>query len=158
MPYLLGDLQYALNGSLQDGIKQIRAAKNALADGHLDDILQKREFGHCTLSNSTFTVIHNVPNLDFQMTGDGICLYEWNTLRNLLQDGRCTLGHTQKGFQEWRHHEPLPIEDPDKTIEILIAHSPVCKKGGGTALLQSDFVTSEFEISGHSVNCLGLGI
>lgn len=156
--YLLGDLQYAQNTSLQNGISQIRAAKNALSNGHLTDILQKRGLGHCTLSNSTFLVIHNVPNLDFQMTSDGISLYEWNTLRNLLQDGRCTFGHTRESMQEWRYHEPLPIENPDATIEILISHSPVCKKGGGHALMQSDFVTSEFEMAGYSVTCSGLGI
>ena len=154
--YMLGDVEHMISGKLTKGISQIEAAKDLHAQGKLAALLADRGIQNCVSTNSTFVVVHNISNFDFQITSSGVCMYEWNTLRNLLQDGRCTFGHSRNAPEDWKYREPMPIEDPDQVMEILIKNSPVCLLGGGDRIFRTDKMASSAQFLQNKVTCIGI--
>lgn len=69
---------------------------------------------------TSLVLIHNLNNLDFGQY-DGVLLYQWNTLRNLLKRriGQAS-GHPDEGFKHYGSR--VPLEDIEATIAHMHEH------------------------------------
>jgi hypothetical protein len=155
--YIAGDLDH-LSGSFWKGINQIEGAKKAFESGMLDEVLINKGVVGATVDNSTFAIIHNVSNFDFQLLESGVVSYEWNTFRNLIQDGRYFTGNSKDLPVSGNLDRVIPVENPDDTIDLLMQFSPVVHQMGGKELFETDYVETIFQIQDKKVTCLGLGL
>lgn len=161
MAYLSGDNWYSKKSedSISDAIRQLKAARALLQSGGLEKSLESINIFDCTSDNTEYLIIHTVNNLDFQLDDSGIAMYEWNTFRNLMDDGRCELIHPgQKEPTEWRYHSALPVESPDKVIELLLEHSPICRKTGATDIKITHDIVTKAKVGQLEVLSEGLAI
>lgn len=156
--YLLGDLEHILSDKLRKGIRQITDAKLAMESGALKDVLVSRGLTDASLTNSTFMLVHNIPNFDFCVLPQGVVSYEWNTLRNLFRDGEVRYGHTRQENAVWRNEAPMPLEYPDAVIDLLLKNSPASSVGGAKSLFESDNMESSVAIGEKVVRARGLGL
>lgn len=108
----------SLNSDISLGIEQLRGVKEYLEQGKLYDLLSKRGLSNVTSENSSFILIHNIPQLDFQKSNDGIALYDWNTFRNLLKDGECTININPLKTIKLSNH--LLLKDPYDVVDKLL--------------------------------------
>ncbi|WP_440205654.1 hypothetical protein [Actinobacillus pleuropneumoniae] len=88
--YFEGEVKQ-IQSDISKGLKQLRSARDLFEQGRLDLHLNKVGIENATLDNSSFILLHNIPQLDFQITKDKIALYDWNTFRNLLKNGECII-------------------------------------------------------------------
>jgi hypothetical protein len=159
--YLAGDNWYSRRSkkTIQKGILQLNSAKHLLDIGRLQDSLNAINIFDCTPENSEAIVVHNICNLDFQLDQTGVALYEWNTFRNLLDDGRCTYGQTREGYpKEWKYHEGLELENPDSVIEVLLKNSPICLITGANNIANTFKLETECYIADKRIRSNGLGL
>lgn len=89
LPHLRDELkEYSGNSQILHGLEQLRNLRNRLNDPTVIERVRQstgdRQLDSTTLAKrSDFLLINNIENLDF-CTNDGIGMYEWNTLRNLM--------------------------------------------------------------------------
>lgn len=158
LPYLWGDVKHLIAGNISDGIRQLSEMKSFLAEGVLRPALAKRGIVDICLDNADWLLIHTITNLDFQQTEEGIALYEWNSLRNLLDRGRTLNGNLNGEPTDWRFEEVLPIETPDMVIGAFLEKHPHVKKHIGPALAESRSSTSVFNVGNQRLELEGLGL
>jgi hypothetical protein len=84
----------AIQKDIGKGLHQLREAKRLLDNGELDATFKARGINDATCNNCSFVLLHNIAQLDFQQTADGISLYDWASFRNLLKDAECSFGHS----------------------------------------------------------------
>lgn len=101
LPHFRDELsEYASpKGRISDGLQQIKNIRKNLADQDFIDRVRQavgnNKLNAETLSkNARLMLIHNVENLDF-CTSDGVVMYEWNTLRNLMKGEIMEVGNGQ---------------------------------------------------------------
>jgi len=159
-PFLRGDVEYLTNKHIQHGIYQLKSIADFHKEGCLDQILINKNISHCEFKNTIYMLVTNITNLDFQKDRNNIVHYEWNTLRNLLQDGSCYYGDSNSplNYIEWRHSKPLPLEAPGEVIDILMTHNPALKQISAEQIFMTKDIQSQFELNGTTYKSIGLGI
>jgi len=160
-PFIRGDVEYLTNKNIHKGVFQLAKMKEYHAKGMLDQILESKSIAACTPENTTYMLVTNVTNLDFQKDErSGVVCYEWNSLRNLLLNGRCWYGHSNdmNSQKEWRYHSPLPLEEPSMVIDILLAHSPALKAIDAELIFRSKYLATKFRVGDVQCNSIGLGM
>jgi|GEM_PF-1794955 len=147
----------AIQKDIGKGLHQLREAKRLLDDGHLGDTLKARGIADAKPDNSSFVLLHNIAQLDFQYSGDGISLYDWATFRNLLKDGECRFGRSDGPSELVRLPTPLIASHPATVIQRLLSEHPAYRQVFIDPWA-SDRVTTSYEVLGEMIHIRGLGI
>lgn len=84
--YLHERIKFFNGEYIQKGIDQLSVLRDNFNDPSIREKLKNHKLENATLENSYFILLHNVPFLNFYEY-KGIFMYEWNLLRNILQDG-----------------------------------------------------------------------
>ena len=147
----------ATQNDIGKGILQLREAKRLLEAGLLHKTLAARGIDDAAPDNSSFVLLHNIAQLDFQSTDDGISLYDWATFRNLLKDAECLFG-TSNGEQKYlKLQSPLVIAHPMAVIQRLLGEHPAYR-AMNPAVWSTERATTEYAIEGKTIRVIGLGI
>ncbi len=125
LPHLRDEMkEYSGNSEILKGLRQIKRLRELIrTDGVLtrvrQTIRQRKLTSEELATRARYMMIHNSEGLDF-CTSDGIAMYEWNMLRNLMigvtgfvAGGRST-STSMTGLE-------LELDDPQKTMEALFA-------------------------------------
>lgn len=125
LPHLRDEMkEYSSNSEILKGLGQIKRLREVIeSEGVLTRVRQKvrqRKLTSKELNRrARYLIIHNSESLDF-CTSEGVAMYEWNMLRNLLK------GTTGFVFDGESHSVSMaeldfPLDDPQKTMEVLWA-------------------------------------
>lgn len=147
----------ALQKDLGKGLHQLREAKRLHDTGLLAKTLSARGIEGATPANSSFVLLHNMAQFDFQQSDDGISLYEWATFRNLLKDAECQFGHSDGPIELVRLPTPLVVKHPTSVIQRLLSEHPAYKRTHVDPWAQERATTS-YEVLGRTIHIRGLGI
>lgn len=147
----------AIQKDIGKGLLQLREAKRLLNDGALDATLKARGVTDAVPANCSFVLLHNIAQLDFQYTEDGISLYDWATFRNLLKDAECSYGHSDHEPAWIRLPTPLVVSHPTAVIQRLLSEHPAYQQLYRDPWAQ-ERVSVSYTVSGKSVKVHGLGI
>ncbi|MGM3275042.1 hypothetical protein [Ralstonia sp. 24A2] len=147
----------ALQKDIGKGLHQLREAKRLLEDGHLGATLEARGITDATPANSSFVLLHNIAQLDFQHSKDGVSLYDWATFRNLLKDAECYVGHSDGRPKRACLPTPLIVNHPTLVIRRLLSEHPAYTQIQAAPWAQERAATS-YEILGKMICVRGLGI
>lgn len=160
---LLGEMAFlqsvikSIQGDIGKGLRQICDAKRLLENGLLDATLKARGINDATLENSTFVLLHNIPQLDFQYSSQGVSLYDWATFRNLLKDAECRYGRTDSISSLSRLPTPLVAAHPTAVIERLLTEHPAYSQVYKDPWAQERSAIV-YEVLGKTILVSGLGI
>lgn len=147
----------AIQGDIGKGLHQLCEAKRLLDNGLLDATLEARGIEDATPENSTFVLLHNIAQLDFQHSSTGISLYDWATFRNLLKDAECRFGNSDGPCPLVRLPTPLVAAHPTLVIERLLAEHPAYSAVYPDPWAQ-ERSSMEYTVLGRTVLVRGLGI
>ncbi|OBU49936.1 hypothetical protein [Stenotrophomonas maltophilia] len=147
----------ALQKDLSDGLRQLRGAKACLEDGRLEPLWASRGLSGVTAANSSFLLVHNIAHVDLQVTHDGIALYDWRTLRNLLDDAAVTVRRPGEPEVLRRAASPLSVSNPMDVVQTLLSEHGIYA-GAGQAAWAPLAVTSSMELVAGRVHMRALGI
>jgi hypothetical protein len=147
----------AIQKDIGKGLHQLREAKRLLDSGLLDNTLKTRGIADATPVNSSFVLLHNIAQLDFQHASVGISLYDWATFRNLLKDAECQFGHSNGPSQLVRLPTPLVAANPTAVIQRLLTEHPAYKQTFIDPWAQES-ATTRYEVLGTAIHIRGLGI
>ncbi|MGP2656527.1 hypothetical protein ACOJTA_05720 [Malaciobacter sp. WC5094] len=88
-PYYKDEIKsFCHNKLFKKGLKQLSSVNKAiLEESFLDELKLKGVKLNQKKDNFVLILVHTSAQLDFQQIGD-VVLYEWNTLRNLFDDGK----------------------------------------------------------------------
>jgi hypothetical protein len=114
--------EYMDNSQIVHGLTQLKNLRSLIGSaGVLMRVKQKT--GHRKLTATSlaacarYLLIHNIENLDF-CTSEGIAMYEWNTLRNLLKNTLNTV--TKGGITSVSSVEgDINLDDPHQVMEAF---------------------------------------
>lgn len=111
--------EYFNNEDIQHGLNQIKRLRELIAtDGVLTRVRQslrnKRLTAEDLGSRARFMLIHTIESLDF-CTSEGVAMYEWNTLRNLLK-GSAGFISNSGGERKFAELE-IDLSNPVQTME-----------------------------------------
>jgi hypothetical protein len=94
---------------------QIAALKDNMDERSIRDKLIACGLGGARKSNSYFILLHNIPFLNFYEFS-GVIFYEWNVLRNILQNGRVFVQKYERGVEKAAGHiyatDKVPLHKP----------------------------------------------
>ncbi len=153
-PYFSGAVK-RLQQDLSKGIEQLSEAKRLLESDRLGETVKNLGFNDTpSLNNSSFIVLHNLPDYDYQVTNYGIALYDWNSFRNLILDFRI-LSPSEEGLFEYRGDYIAKLSDPDIVISKFFSHHPVFKGQKDNVLLAK---TSKLNVVLDNCNIVAIGI
>jgi len=107
--------------------------------------------------NSTFVLLHNVAQFDYQHTRDGLALYDWASFRNLLKDGESTLGGTHMKPITFRLPTHLVADHPMRVIERLLNDHPAYRLMAADPWA-NERASTTYELLGELVCVESLGI
>jgi hypothetical protein len=147
----------AIQKDLGKGVHQLREAKRLLGSGDLSETLRARGITNATSSNSSFVLLHNIAQLDFQTSNDGISLYDWASFRNLLKDAECCYGRSDGLGELVRLPTPLIVSSPADVIQRLLSEHPAYKQTF-TDPWAPERATTSYKILGKTIRVCGLGI
>ncbi|WP_257835145.1 hypothetical protein [Burkholderia glumae] len=147
----------ATQNDIGKGLHQLREAKRLLEANLLHKTLTSRNLEGATAANSSFVLLHNIAQLDFQGTNDGITLYDWATFRNLLKDAECQVGWSNDEPEFARLPSPLRIHDPMAVIRRLLNEHPAYRSMGAD-VWSSDRATTRYSVERTRIQVTGLGI
>lgn len=147
----------AIQKDLGKGLHQLREAKRLLECGDLSETLRARGISDANPSNSSFVLLHNIAQLDFQASSDGISLYDWASFRNLLKDAECYYGHSDEQGQLVRLPTPLIVSAPADVIHRLLSEHAAYKQTFNDPWAPERATTS-YKILGKTISVCGLGI
>lgn len=111
--------EYFNNDDIQHGLYQIKRLRELIAtDGVLTRVRQRLGNNRLTAedlgSRARFMLIHTIESLDF-CTSEGVAMYEWNTLRNLLKG---SVGFISNSGGERKSVElEIDLSNPVQTME-----------------------------------------
>jgi len=147
----------AIQKDIGKGLHQLCEAKRLLDHGLLKATLEVRGIIDATPDNSTFVLLHNIAQLDFQHSSAGVCLYDWATFRNLLKDAECRYGHSDGPCPLIRLPTPLVATHPTVVIQRLLTEHPAYRETYPEPWVQ-ERSTMTYEVLGRTVSVRGLGI
>ncbi len=154
-PYFNGSVK-RLQSDLASGIKQLSEAKYLQESGQLDETLRTRGFNHPSKDNSSFILLHNIPDYDYQCTDYGIALYDWNSFKNLILDFRIFVT-TENSNTEIRGEYRAPLSDPDTVISKFFTEHPVFK-GKAKQVFLVEHSKLEFSLGVNRLAVEGVGL
>lgn len=147
----------AIQDDIGHGLHQLCEAKRLLDNGLLFDTLRARGIEGANSANSTFVLLHNIAQFDYQYSMAGVSLYDWATFRNLLKDAECWYGHSDGLCQLVRLPTPLIATHPMAVIQRLLTEHPVYKRTFSDPWAQ-ERSTMSYEVNGKTILVRGLGI
>lgn len=147
----------AIQKDIGKGMHQLREAKRLLDNGNLDHTLASRGIADASPANSSFVLLHNIAQLDFQYSSDGVSLYDWATFRNLLKDAECRFGHSDGPSELIRLGTPLIATHPTAVIQRLLSEHPAYRQAYPDPWAQERASTS-YDVLGRTIYTRGLGI
>lgn len=147
----------AIQDDIGKGLLQLREAKRLFEGGHLDSTLKDRGIVDAKPANSSFVLLHNIAQFDFQQTSDGISLYDWATFRNLLKDAECGFGRSDGPSELIRLPSPLIVTDPTTVIQRLLTEHPAYSIGYADPWSQ-ERASTYYEVLSREIHVCGLGI
>jgi len=149
----------AVQSDFSEGLRQLRGAKKLLEEGELIETLKKRGLDGASKENSTFILIHNIAQFDYQQTVDGICLYDWASFRNLLLDGQIAMGHSHipDSNRLVRLKTPLALGCPSNVVQRLLSEHPAYVQIKDQAWMAEN-VTTSYQIENTRFTLSSLGI
>lgn len=153
----LDSLVATLRGDLGKGMRQLRGARACLENGQLQSLWASRGLSEVTAANSSFLLVHNIAHLDLQMTQDGIALYDWRTLRNLLDDGSATAMRSGGGEVTMHFDSPGIVADPVQIVKKLMSEHVIYANAAEAAWAATSVSTS-MELVGGTVHITALGL
>lgn len=111
--------EYFNNDDIQHGLFQIKRLRELIAtDGVLTRVRQSLRNKRLTTedlgSRARFMLIHTIESLDF-CTSDGVAMYEWNTLRNLLKGSAGFISNS--GGERKSAELEIDLSNPVQTME-----------------------------------------
>lgn len=144
-PYYKDEVKSFCNNKLfRKGLKQLSSIKEAMHQQEFIDKLQRLGIElNGSKNNYILILTHTSAQLDFQQVGD-VVLYEWNTLRNLLDDGQelmCNINLTNPTVQVNHISSKLKLENVDSVVDSIFRSSTKDYKSGW-----NKFINSSFEI------------
>jgi len=146
----------ALQRDLPKGLEQLRGARHLMEQGILGPFLAARGLGGVSVQNSSFLLVHNIAQFDYQRTDDGLAMYEWASLRNLLDDATSV----PVQIDVWHEPSSLPhhllLSDPRVVVDHLVAHHPSYSAHG--SMFAAAEVEHCYHVMGAKVTVSGLGI
>ena len=110
------------NDSIQKGIKQLKTFNYFYnKDNRLKDYFKELGLTNLNESNTYLLLVHSMPIYDFRQIGN-VVMYDWNTLRNLLQYGLRWGSYQNLHGKDFKiqSKELLEIEKPNETREYLL--------------------------------------
>ncbi|WP_254662112.1 hypothetical protein [Delftia sp. JD2] len=147
----------AVQGDIGYGLGQLCEAKRLLDEGLLYDTLRARGISDASPKNSTFVLLHNIAQFDYQESMAGISLYDWASFRNLLKDAECQYGGLDGQLTWIRLQKPLIATNPMSVIERLLTEHPAYKRNFPDPWAQ-ERSTMSYEVCGKLICVRGLGI
>ena len=130
--YLKEEVHHYCNSKdgIDKGIKQLTPFEYFYTkDDELKEYFNKKGIYNLNLSNSHLILLHTMPIFDFSNI-DNVILYEWNTFRNLLQNGiRYSTAYNlyDEDFIT-QSNEVLEIEDVDGVVSYLLNSTIISKE------------------------------
>lgn len=124
LPHLRDELkEYSGNSQILHGLDQLQNLRSRLDDPEVLKRVRQRindqQLDSATLAQrARFLLIHNIENLDF-CTSDGIGMYEWNTLRNLMK-GQISEINRKNTKAVSISDVSLRIEDPHQVMNAML--------------------------------------
>jgi hypothetical protein len=110
--YLDEQIKFFNGEKLQHGvIKQLVTLKDNIDEKSIRDKLNACGLGGAKKGNSYFILLHNIPFLNFYQFS-GVIFYEWNVLRNILQNGRVFVEEYKKGVNKSTNCIYTPSKPP----------------------------------------------
>lgn len=101
--------------------KQLLTLKENFNDDSIRKKLRDKQLGDATLENSYFILLHNLPFLNFYKQ-NGVFFYEWNLLRNILQECKLHLFKDNDCRQE--HVNLFPkLHKPGELVDAYYKNS-----------------------------------
>ncbi|MCU5774787.1 hypothetical protein N5923_21455 [Erwiniaceae bacterium BAC15a-03b] len=102
-------------------VNQLITLKDNFSHQSIRNQLRSRGLAAATLENSHFILLHNIPFLNFY-EHQGVYFYEWNLLRNILQDGKI---HWRKGDEMGNEttSNTLQLHKPEEIIDAFLNNS-----------------------------------
>jgi len=146
-----------LQNDIAYGLNQIREAKRLLENGLLMKTLAHRGIHNAHSGNCSYVLLHNIGTYDYQMTEDGIVLYEWASFRNLLRDCKVTFGLSDGPQHVAKLPSPILLSNPQNVINSLFREHPVFQGQQKNIWAMERAVTS-FTVDDTQVEVSGLGI
>lgn len=114
--------EYFGNSQIMHGLQQLKMLRSCIgSEGVLTRVRQRT--GQRKLSSqelihrARYLLIHNIENLDY-CTSDGVAMYEWNTLRNLMKGCISTVTKDSATPTSTATLE-LTLEDPRQVVEAM---------------------------------------
>ena len=154
-PYFNGAVK-RLQSDLSKGIEQLSEAKRLHESALLEEVMRSKGFNYTSNSSSSFILIHNLPDYDYQSTDYGVAMYDWNSFRNLILDFRIFVS-TDKSSGEVRGDYFAPLHDPDSVIRNFFTHHSVFKgKDKQVFLVESS--TMKMQLEENIVEVHGIGL
>ncbi|CAH9064273.1 hypothetical protein PSECIP111854_03408 [Pseudoalteromonas sp. CIP111854] len=120
--YLSEQFKFFNDESFKKGyIEQLLTLKGNINQQSIRNQLSSRGLNGAKAENSHFILLHNIPFLNFY-EHDGVYFYEWNLLRNILQDGKV---YWRKGneFGDSFTSRELELHKPEKIINSYLNNS-----------------------------------
>jgi hypothetical protein len=146
-----------LQNDISGGLHQIREAKRLLESGQLVKTLAHRGIHDAHNGNCSFLLLHNIATYDYQITEDGIALYEWASFRNLLRDCEMSFGSTDKPLRVIKLPKPVLLSDPQHVIDALFKYHPVFQRQQEN-IWANEQATTTFTVENAHIRVEGLGI
>ncbi|MDI5875203.1 hypothetical protein [Shewanella xiamenensis] len=120
--YLSEQVKFFNDESFEKGYtKQLLTLKNNFNHQSIRNQLSSRGLGNAKAENSHFILLHNIPFLNFY-EHRGVYFYEWNLLRNILQDGKI-IWRKDNEFGYNSTSDKLQLHKPEEIIDLYFSNS-----------------------------------
>ena len=144
-PYLKDEIKHYLNNKkILDGIEQLKNFKYFYEKDDSLKIIFEKEGLNIKLDDTYLILLHTIPIFDISEI-DGVILYDWNTFRNLLQNGihmSIPINLKREEFAA-QLNNALPIENIDFVMDFLMSLK-IDEDTGETMATASDKFSSSF--------------
>ncbi|MFA5428032.1 MAG: hypothetical protein WC279_07480 [Sulfurimonas sp.] len=142
-PYYKDEIKSFCNNKLfKKGLKQLSSINEAIHQKKFIDDLSKLGVNLNKDKNNFILVLaHTSAQLDFQKIGN-VVLYEWNNLRNLLDDGKEVIHHINlhsSNISEHKISSNLKLEDVDAVVDLIMSNSQRDYLSEWNQFIKSDF-------------------
>lgn len=102
-------------------VKQLLTLKNNFNNQSIRDQLTSKGLSNAKTENSHFILLHNLPFLNFHEYKD-IYFYEWNLLRNILQDGKMYWRKDDK-FGDVFSSQDIALNKPNEIVNNYLKNN-----------------------------------
>jgi hypothetical protein len=115
--------EFFLGNTIQKALGQLKSFAESFDDPAVVDLVRTRT-GRKDLSSNylkehtSLVIVHNVDDLAFGRF-DGVLLYDWNTLRNLLKRQISQVRNDDTETTRRTYSERIPLEDVEATIKHM---------------------------------------